>query len=40
METWNRRTVTRGEGEGETVERRGGTRQRTCMNDPRTWTTG
>ena len=36
METWNRLKVTRGEG---IMEERRGRDQRTCMNDPRTWTT-
>ena len=40
METWNRLKVTRGEeGGGEGWEEREGTRQSTCMNDPRTRTT-
>ena len=39
METWYRLKVTGGEGEGIMVERGEGTRQRTCMNDPWTWTT-
>ena len=40
METWSRLTVSRGEvGGGITVDGGEGTRQRTCMNDPRMWTT-
>ena len=40
METWNRLTVTRGEGQGGKWWKEGeGTRKRTSMNDPWTWTT-
>ena len=40
METWSRLTVTRGEDRGGQWWKEGeGTRQRTCMNDPQTWTT-
>ena len=39
METWNRLKVTRGDGGGEYWwKEEEGTRQRTCMNDPWTWT--
>ena len=39
METWNRLTVTRGEGRGGQWWKEGeGTRQRTHMSDPWTWT--
>ena len=40
METWTRLTVTRGEvGGGQWWTEGEGIRQRTCMNDPWTWTT-
>ena len=39
MEIWNRLKVTRGEGGGgQWWEEGEGLRQRTCMNDPQTWT--
>ena len=40
METWNRLTAPRGEGGGRRgCKEGGGTSQRTCLNDPWTWTT-
>ena len=41
METWSRLKVTRGSEGGEQTRKEGeGARQRTCINDPWTWTTG
>ena len=39
METWSRLTAARGKGREKEWWKQGeGTRQRTCMNDPWTWT--
>ena len=41
MKTWNRLTAARGDGGGGEWWKEGEeTSQRTCMNDPWTWTTG